>query len=102
MKKRLLVLFLAVVMLLQCGCAVAEPEKAEANDVIADKIISSDGDGVEALNVTGESADVSSMDSNKGIVSNTHNEYHDLTDKMIEINKNMYELVDYFDEKYAN
>ena len=58
MKKRLLVLLLAIVMLLQCGCVVADPEPVAANDGIADKIISSDGDGVEVLNVTSESADV--------------------------------------------
>ena len=48
---------------------------------------------------TGTQTDKSSLNSNKGIFSNTHNEYHDLTDKMIEINKNVYELIEYFDEK---
>lgn len=50
---------------------------------------------------SGTQTDVSSIDSNKGIVSNTHTEYHDLTDRMIEINKNVYTLIEYFDKKYA-
>lgn len=49
----------------------------------------------------GSSADISSRDSNKGIVSNTHTEYTDLTEKMAEINKNAYNLIDYFDTKYS-
>ena len=49
----------------------------------------------------GTQTDKSSMDSNKGIVSNSHTEYTDLTDRMIEINKNVYHLIDYFDAKYA-
>ena len=49
----------------------------------------------------GKQTDVSSRDSNKGIMSNTHKEYTDLTEKMVEINKNVYHLIDYFDAKYA-
>ena len=50
---------------------------------------------------TGNPTDVSSIDANKGIVSNTHNEYTDLTDDMTDINKNVYTLIKYFDAKYA-
>ncbi len=50
---------------------------------------------------TGNPTDVSSIDANKGIVSNTHREYTDLTDDMIDINKNVYTLIKYFDAKYA-
>ena len=50
---------------------------------------------------TGTQTDKSSLDSNKGIVSNTHNEYTDLTSKMAQINKNVYHLIEYFDAKYA-
>lgn len=50
---------------------------------------------------SGTQTDVSSKDSNKGIFSNTHKEYFDLTEEMIEINKNVYHLMDYFDQKYA-
>lgn len=49
----------------------------------------------------GTQTDVSSKDSNKGIMSNTHKEYTDLTEKMVEINKNVYHLINYFDAKYA-
>ncbi len=45
--------------------------------------------------------DVSSRDSNKGIVSNTHKEYTELTDDMTLINKNVYKVIEYFDEKYS-
>ena len=50
---------------------------------------------------TGNPTDTSSIDANKGIVSNTHTEYTVLTDRMKEINKNVYMLIDYFDAKYA-
>ena len=50
---------------------------------------------------TGNPTDVSSIDANKGIVSNTHKEYTDLTDDMTDINKNVYTLIKYFDAKYA-
>lgn len=50
---------------------------------------------------TGNPTDTSSRDANKGIVSNTHKEYTDLTDDMAEINKNVYTLTKYFDTKYA-
>ena len=50
---------------------------------------------------TGNPTDVSSTDANKGIVSNTHTEYTDLTDDMKDINKNVYTLIKYFDAKYA-
>ncbi len=49
----------------------------------------------------GNQTDVSSQNSNKGMYSNTHNEYTDLTEKMAVINKNVYRLIDYFDQKYA-
>lgn len=49
----------------------------------------------------GTQTDQSSLDSNKGIMSNTHKEYTDLTEKMVEINKNVYHLINYFDAKYA-
>ena len=50
---------------------------------------------------TGNPTDTSSRDANKGIVSNTHKEYTDLTDDMAEINKNVYALTKYFDAKCA-
>ena len=50
---------------------------------------------------TGNPTDQSSIDANKGIVSNTHTEYTDLTDDMATINKNVYTLIKYFDAKYA-
>ena len=50
---------------------------------------------------TGKTTDASSRDANKGIVSNTHKEYTDLTDDMAEINKNVYSIIKYFDAKYA-
>ncbi len=45
------------------------------------------------------SGDSTSVDSNKGIVSNGHNEYTELTSAMVEINRNVYGLISYFDEK---
>ena len=45
--------------------------------------------------------DQSSVDSNKGIVSNTHEPYTDLINSMVEINKNVYKLIEHFDAKYA-
>lgn len=50
---------------------------------------------------SGTQTDVSSKDSNKGIFSNTHKEYTDFTDEMIQINKNVYHLIEYFDLKYG-
>ena len=49
----------------------------------------------------GNPTDISSRDANKGIVNNKHEEYYELTDDMIEINKNIYKLIEYFDAKYA-
>ena len=46
--------------------------------------------------------DQSSIDANKGIVSNTHEPYTDLVNSMAEINKNVYKLIDHFDSKYAD
>lgn len=48
----------------------------------------------------GNPTDISSRDANKGIVSNTLTEYTDLTEMMIQINKNVYQLIEYFDAKY--
>ena len=45
--------------------------------------------------------DQSSVDANKGIVSNTHEPYTDLVNSMTEINKNVYKLIDHFDAKDA-
>ena len=45
--------------------------------------------------------DQSSVDANKGIVSNTHDPYTDLVNSMAEINKNVYKLIKHFDAKYA-
>ena len=45
--------------------------------------------------------DQSSVDANKGIVSNTHDPYDDLVKSMAEINKNVYRLIEHFDAKYA-
>ena len=47
MKKRFLVLALALIMLLQCGCTVAPTEAADEAQ-LADKIVSSDA-GISAL-----------------------------------------------------
>ena len=47
----------------------------------------------------GKSTDMSGLDANKGIVSNTHKEYTALTDDMKVINKNVYTLIKYFDKK---
>ncbi len=49
----------------------------------------------------GKATDMSGLDANKGIVSNTHKEYKELTSHMSEINKNAYKLIKYFDTKYA-
>ena len=49
----------------------------------------------------GNPTDASSIDANKGIVSNFHKEYTELTDRMKEINNNAYMLIDYFDSKDA-
>ena len=46
--------------------------------------------------------DQSNIDANKGIVSNSHDPYEDLVNSMVEINKNVYKLIDHFDAKYAN
>ena len=46
--------------------------------------------------------DQSSVDANKGIISNTHEPYTDLVNSMAEINKNVYKLIEHFDAKYAN
>lgn len=45
--------------------------------------------------------DQSSIDANKGIVSNTHTPYDELVTSMTEINKNVYKLIEHFDAKYA-
>ncbi len=45
--------------------------------------------------------DTTSRDSNKGIVNNKHEEYTALTDDMVQINKNVYKLIEYFDAKYG-
>ena len=49
---------------------------------------------------SGKASDTSGTDSNKGLVSNTHKEYKELTSHMAEINKNVYSLIDYFDVEY--
>ena len=45
--------------------------------------------------------DQSSIDANKGLVSNTHDPYTELVESMAEINKNVYKLIEHFDAKYA-
>ena len=45
--------------------------------------------------------DQSSIDANKGLVSNTHEPYAPLVESMAEINKNVYKLIEHFDAKYA-
>ncbi|MBQ7294318.1 MAG: DNRLRE domain-containing protein [Clostridia bacterium] len=47
----------------------------------------------------GNPTDISSRDANKGIVNNRHEEYTELTDDMTVINKNVYNLIEYFDNK---
>ena len=59
-----------------------------------------DNDPRNAIMPDGRIRDVSSTDSNKGIVSNEHEEYTECTKYMAEINKNAYRLVKYFDTKY--
>jgi len=49
----------------------------------------------------GNPTDISSRDANKGIVNNRHEEYTELTDDMQIINKNVYNLIDYFDARSA-
>ncbi len=49
---------------------------------------------------TGNPADLTSLDANKGVYSNTLKEYTDLTDDMAVINKNVYSIIKYFDAKY--
>ena len=44
-----------------------------------------------------EGVDSSSESSNKGLISNYHNEYVILTEAMGEINKNLPSLIDFFD-----
>ena len=47
----------------------------------------------------GNPTDISSRDANKGIVNNRHEEYTELTDDMTVINKNVYNLISYFDNR---
>lgn len=49
---------------------------------------------------TGNPADLTSLDANKGVYSNTLKEYTDLSDDMAVINKNVYSIIKYFDAKY--
>ncbi len=49
----------------------------------------------------GNPTDISSRDANKGIVNNRHEEYTELTDDMTVINKNVYKLIEYFDNRYS-
>jgi len=49
---------------------------------------------------TGNPTDLTSLDANKGVYSNTLKEYTDLTDDMAVINKNVYSIIKYFDAKY--
>ena len=60
-----------------------------------------DNDPRNAVMPDGRIRDVSSTNSNKGIVSNEHEEYTDCTKYMAEINRNAYRLIDYFDKKYG-
>lgn len=59
-----------------------------------------DNDPRNAVMPDGRIRDVSSTDSNKGIMSNEHEEYTECTKYMAEINKNAYRLIEYFDTKY--
>ena len=59
-----------------------------------------DNDPRNAIMPDGRIRDVSSTDSNKGIISNEHEEYTECTKYMAEINNNVYRLIDYFDNKY--
>ena len=59
------------------------------------KVIYTTKNGVKAW------SDQSSVDANKGIVSNKHEPYTELVDSMTEINKNVYRLIEHFDAKYA-
>ncbi len=45
------------------------------------------------------SADISNRDSNKGMFNTAHEEYTDLTKYMIELNKNKYSLIEFFDAR---
>ena len=60
-----------------------------------------DNDPRNAIMPDGRIRDVSSTDSNKGIMSNEHEEYTECTAYMAEINRNVYRLIDYFDKKYG-
>ena len=59
-----------------------------------------DNDPRNAVMPDGRIRDVSSTNSNKGIVSNEHEEYTECTKYMAEINRNAYRLIEYFDNKY--
>ena len=59
-----------------------------------------DNDPRNAITPDGRVRDISSTDSNKGIMSNEHEEYTECTKYMAEINKNAYRLIEYFDKKY--
>lgn len=59
-----------------------------------------DNDPRNAIMPDGRIRDVSSTDSNKGIMSSEHEEYTECTRYMAEINKNAYRLIEYFDKKY--
>jgi len=48
---------------------------------------------------TNESANLSDIDANKGIVNNNHEEYTTLTNYMQQLNLNKYSLIKYFDER---
>ena len=46
-----------------------------------------------------EGAELSNVDANKGIVNNDYNEYLPLLNLMKEVNLQVYELIDYFDNQ---
>jgi hypothetical protein len=48
---------------------------------------------------TEKGTELSNMDANKGIVDNYYNLYTDLTDKIRELNTNMYSLIQFFDAR---
>ncbi len=59
-----------------------------------------DNDPRNAIGPDGRLRDVSSVNSNKGIMSSEHEEYTECTKYMAEINRNAYRLIEYFDKKY--
>ena len=84
-------LVLALVMILQCACAVAPAYVVEGE---AELIVSDESQ----YNKTSYSLGANPTGAMKEHKTRT---FGDLTDDMTDINKNVYKIVEYFDAKYA-